>query len=158
MGFLGAILGPSWALLGPSWGPLGPPWGHLGVILAHLGDILGTSWAARGHLQATCANLPPSWVKFASTWHLWGSILRPSGPSPGSFLDRFGPTWAHSGPILKSSWRCPLPSWAKLRVLLRSLTIPFYPSFSCLYTQNKTSLEVAGPLGASVGTRSAYNQ
>ena len=108
-------IAPSWAFLGPSWDPLGPSWGHLGALLGLLGatlvsswPILGTSWAARGHLQATCTNLLPSWVNFASTWPLWGSIQGPSGPSPDSFLDRLGPIlslfWAHLEIILGVSF------------------------------------------------------
>ena len=111
LGYLGAILGPSWA--------------HVGATLGYLGAILGSSWVFLGllYLYFTARRSQSRFLKLAFCrcemfvfgilllWQFpelllenpWGH-LAPSWPILQAPWSHLGPYWAHIGPILGPSW------------------------------------------------------
>ena len=62
-GYLGAILGLSWACLdqlGPTWANMGPTWGQLGATWGNLGQ-LGPTWGLLRPARANMSQRGPTW-------------------------------------------------------------------------------------------------
>ena len=92
-GHLGPILGPSWppgALLGAS---LGPP----SAFLGHLGAILATTFRSHTSLPPSWVDLGPFGVDLEPSWGHLGTLLGPSGGSPGPPGGLLRLSWGSSG-------------------------------------------------------------
>ena len=137
---LRAILTPFWPHLGPSWGYLGAMLGLSWAFWGHIGNICGASWCTKpaGGFQLFCFSLGPKLAN--QTWN--GTYRKPSNTLEKTIIfaiceeslkrdlmkncPNLGPSWFRQNHVSAIPWTC----WKILQDNLYSW-VAFEPCWHC---------------------------